>query len=186
MYRCATVSQGELERLRTIEHVVRKGRVKHVGANRIVLDDGEILTDNAQLHVDCTAAGLRVSPARPIFDSDRITLQQVRICQPTFNAALVAHVESSRADDVEKNRLCPPNPYPSAANDWIWANAISGRAQGTWMGERDLMEWMEQSRLNVARGIGDHMADPAMQSALTRFAANAEPALAKLEKLQVR
>ncbi len=186
MYRCATVSQGELERLRTIEHVVRKGHVVNVGTDEIALDEGSIATDRGQVHVDCTAAGLRVSPARPIFEEDRITLQQVRICQPTFNAALVAYIESARADDVEKNRLCPPNPYPTAAADWIPAQAISMHAQATWNGEPDLMAWMEKSRLNVARGIGDHLAAPDMQSALTRYAANVEPAVANLEKLQAR
>ena len=35
MFRCATVNEGELERLRTIEHVVRKGHVVNVGTGEI-------------------------------------------------------------------------------------------------------------------------------------------------------
>ena len=127
-----------------------------------------------------------MSSPRPIFEEDRITLQQVRICQPTFNAALVAYIEATRRDDVEKNRLCPPNPYPTAAEDWIDNNLISMRAQATWNGEPDLMAWMEQSRLNIARGIGDHIEEPAMKSALTTYGKYAAPAIANLEKLQVR
>ena len=185
MYRCATVSTGELEQLRTVENVVRGERVKLVGADQLVLEGGSVPTDHGEVHVDCSAAGLRVSPGRPIFESDRITLQQVRTCQPTFNAAFLAAVELARDSDAEKNRLCPPNPYPSAATDWITGAVISNGAQGAWMREPDLMEWMERSRLNAARGIGDHLTDPAMQSAIARFTTNLEPALANLEQLQV-
>jgi hypothetical protein len=40
MYRCATVSTGELEQLRSIENVVRQGRVRSIGTNQIVLENG--------------------------------------------------------------------------------------------------------------------------------------------------
>jgi hypothetical protein len=185
MYRCATVSQAELESLRSIEHVVRKGRVVKVGADEIVLEEGTIPTDRRHVHVDCSAAGLRVSPARPIFEPDRITLQQVRTCQPTFNAALVGYIETSRADDAEKNRLCPPNPYPSAATDWIAASCISQRAQDAWFGTPDVVAWLQRCRLDAARGLGDHIGDPRVQSALVRYGANGEAAVANLATLRV-
>jgi hypothetical protein len=183
MYRCATVSQSELDSLRTIENVVRHGRVVHIGTDEIVMEEGSVPTDAGQVHVDCSAAGLRVGPGRPIFEPDRITLQQVRTCQPTFNAALIAFVDTIRDDDAEKNRLCPTNPYPTAATDWITATWISQRAESTWFADPDVMAWMDRSRLNAARGLGDHLADPRMQSALARFTANSEPAVANLQKL---
>jgi hypothetical protein len=183
MYRCATATQAELESLRRVENVVRLGRVLHIGADQVVLEQGSVPTDPGQVHVDCTAAGLRLSPARPIFEADRITVQQVRTCQPTFNAALLAFVESSRDNDADKNRLCPPNPYPSAAADWMSGTLISQRAQVAWFAEPDLMAWMERARLNGARGIGDHIADPRMRSATGRLVENSEPAIANLEKL---
>ncbi len=133
MYRCAIVSQVELASLRRITNVVRLGRVLRVGADEIELEEGVIPTDPRQVHVDCSAAGLRLSPARPIFEPGRITLQMVRWCQPTFNAALVGYIEGSRDDDAEKNRLCPPNPYPTVAADWLATNAISQRAGLEWM-----------------------------------------------------
>jgi hypothetical protein len=184
MYRCATVTTGELDRLCNVENVVRLGRVLHVGSDCVILEDGSIPTNHGQVHVDCSAAGLHTAPARPIFEPGRITLQQVRTCQPCFNAALVAFVEASRDDDAEKNRLCPPNPYPDAAIDWIPGTRIAQGAQGMWLGEGDLAAWMERSRLNAARGVGEHMAEPGMQAALTRWAANLEPALANLERLE--
>jgi NAD(P)-binding Rossmann-like domain len=184
MYRCATVSQAELCSLRRIENVVRLGRVVHIAADRIVLEEGSIPTDGGQVHVDCSAAGLRLSPGRPVFADGRITLQQIRTCQPAFNAALAGYVEASRHDDTEKNRLCPPNPYPDAATDWIAATCIAHRALATWLGDTDLSAWMEGARLNAARGIGEHLTDPRMKSALARMFANAEPAVQKLQTLQ--
>ena len=182
MYRCATVSTNELASLRSIENVVRQGRVRSIGTDRIVLEHGSIPTDRGQVHVDCSAGGLTLSPGRPIFEPGRITLQQVRSCQPTFNAALVAFVESMQHDDAGKNRLCPPNPYPDKATDWISNIAIQTRSQGAWFEDPEIMAWMECSRLNAARGIGDHMSDPQMQSAFARMITNTEPAVANLQK----
>jgi len=181
MYRGATISQTELEGLRLIENVVRLGRVTHIGEAHIALEGGSIPTDDKQIYVDCTADGAHRVPGRAIFEPNRITLQPVRSGLLPFSAALIAFVESAREDDVEKNRLCPPNPYPNAAIDWIATNAISHRVQMTWFEEPDLLAWMERSRLDVARGINAHLSEPQTQAAVARFLANLEPAVEKLE-----
>ncbi len=183
MYRCATISQYELGELRRIENVVRMGRVRHVGADSIELEHGSVPTSGSQVHVDCTAAGLNVKPARPIFAGDGLTLQQIRTCQPTFNAAMVGFVESLGGDDAASNELCPPNPYPDAAVDWISCTAISAGAESGWLAHPEVSAWMERSRLNAARGIADQLDDPAMQSAFGRWVANGEPAVANLQRL---
>jgi NAD(P)-binding Rossmann-like domain len=181
MYRGATISQTELEDLRLVENVVRLGRVTHIGEAHIALEGGSIPTDDKQIYVDCTADGAHRVPGRAIFEPNRITLQPVRSGLLPFSAALIAFVESVREDDVEKNRLCPPNPYPNAAIDWIATNAISHRVQMTWFEEPDLLAWMERSRLDVARGINAHLSEPQTQAAVARFLANLEPAVEKLE-----
>lgn len=182
MYRCATVSVSELECLRLIENVVRHGRVMHIGADRIVMQEGSIPTDRTQIHIDCSAAGLTVAPPRPIFEPGRITLQPIRACQPTFNAALIAFVDAARNDDAEKNRLCPPNPYPSSALDWISSTYTSQRAEARWLREPDIAAWMERSRLNASRGVGEHMSDPHVQSAFSRLLANSKAAMDNLKR----
>ena len=186
MYRCATVSQDELASLRRIQDVVRLGRVLHIEADRIVLEDGSVPADPGQVYVDCSADGLRRAPARPVFADDRITIQQIRTCQPSFNSALLGYVEASRHHETEKNLLCPPNPYPDTATDWIPSTCSAQRALTTWLSDADVWAWMERARLNAARGIGDHLADPRMQTALTRMFANAEQAVTNLETLQVQ
>jgi hypothetical protein len=185
MYHCATISQVELECLRQIENVVRRGRVTHIGETRIVLEEGSIPTDAEHLYVDCTAKGLNEARGHAIFEPNRITLQAVRTCLPPFNAALIAFVESAREDDAEKNRLCPPNPYPNTALDWISVTLISQRAEVAWLDEPDLVAWLNRARLNAARGITDHLTEPQMQSALARYAAHRDPAIERLASLLV-
>ena len=183
MYRCATVSQAELVHLRGIENVIRLGRVTHIGPDQIDLADGSIPTDRAQVHVDCTAAGLRTKPGRPVFSDSQITLQQIRACQPVFGAALTGYVEATRDDYTQKNQICPANTYPDTATDWIRVTCTSQRAEIIWATDPDVSSWMQHSRLNATRGIRDHQDDPQMKSALARLFTNIEPAIAKLETL---
>jgi NAD(P)-binding Rossmann-like domain len=181
MYRCATVSEAELAQLRSIENVVRLGRVRHIGPDRIDLTDGSIPTDAGQLHVDCSAAGLRTMPGRPVFADGQVTLQQIRSCQPVFAAALTGYVEAARDDDAERNRLCPANPYPEAATDWIPVTCTAQRAEIAWSADPDVSSWLQRSRLNATCGIRDHLDDPQMKAALDRLFTNIEPAIARLD-----
>lgn len=182
MFRCATVSQAELAALRSVERVVRLGRVRRIGTGTITLAEGSIPTDRRQIHVDCSAAGLPTPGARPIFEPGRITLQQIRACQPALSAALAAFIETARARDEERNALCPANPYPSAAGDWIRTTLIAQQAQAAWSAP-DVFDWLERSRLNAARGIGDHAGDKGLQASVTRFLANMKPAVDNLARL---
>jgi hypothetical protein len=183
MYRAAILSQAEREGLGQLERVVRLGRVVHVGVDRIVLEDGAIPTDRGELHVDCTADGGRTAPARPIFEPGRITLQSPMGAFTTFNAALVGFVEAAWDDDAEKNRLCQSTPQPTQAVDWISVICGGLRSLATQATEPELTAWSERSRLNLTRGIADHMSDPRMESALARWGENMELALTNAERL---
>jgi hypothetical protein len=183
MYRGTMLSPGELEALRRIEDVVRLGRVRRIEMDRILLEHGEVETDGDVLHVDCTAYGLRAAPPAPIFDGDRIIIQQVRQNSPTFNAALIAFVEARRDDDEERNRLCPPNPYASSIEDWPGMTRRTFQVEQRWLGEPDLVEWMAASRLNLLRGLPERAGEPGVQAALERFLGNVGPATERLAEL---
>lgn len=183
MYRCATVSATEVELARSIENVVRMGHVHHIGTNELTMEHGRIETDPGQLNVDCSAAGLRPTEGWPVFERDRITLQPVRTCLPPFNAAFVAFIEATREDDTEKTRLCPTNRYPNTAIDWMPNTYIMFESFALWNEQPDVVEWLERSRLNLARGVSGHADDPRMQSALTRLFTYLEPGVANLRKL---
>jgi hypothetical protein len=186
MYRMAILSEGELESLRTIEHVVRAGRVRQIQTHRIVLDDAEIPTSADRLYVDCTAEGLPNPPPRPIFETDRITLQPVREGSPPFNAALIGYLEATREDIDEQNSLTPANPYPSAATDWIRTRHTGMVAQRSWDQTPDLRTWIESSRLNVAAGIGLHAGEPGVGEAIGCYLENTDRAIENLAALRAR
>jgi hypothetical protein len=183
MYKSATIGDWELDLLRGIHDVVRLGHVRRIERDRIVLEQGTVPTSPGHLHVHCAADGLRRPPARPIFGADRITLQPVRTGLVPFNAALVAFVEAHRDDDAEKNRLCPPNPYPDTPLDWARTALIQMRADRVWSMERDVSEWLERSRLNPTRGLRGRSGDPQVQQATQRFAESVRPGLARLSEL---
>jgi NAD(P)-binding Rossmann-like domain len=183
-FRCATVSQSELVSLRSIKNVIRLGRVTRIGPDRIELAQGSVPADRGQVHVDCSAAGLRTEPARPVFNGGLITLQQIRACQPVFSAALTGYVEATRDGDARKNQICPANRYPDAAADWIPLTGTAQRAEIIWATDPDVSAWMQRSRLNATCGMADHQEDPQMKAALARLFTNIEPALSKLGTLR--
>ncbi len=149
MYRCAIVSQAELDQLRRVEDVVRMGHIKAIEAERVVLDEGSLPIEGSTLHIDCTAVGLGRREVTTVFDGDLITLQTVRTCQPVFSAALIAHVEATYADDETRNSLCRPIPNPEVPLDWLRMMLTYNGNQLRWFDEPEMMAWLDTARLNI-------------------------------------
>jgi hypothetical protein len=183
MFRGTMLSASELESLRQIADVIRLGRVRRIEPGRIVLERGESATGGDVLHVDCTALGLNRAPARPIFAPGRIVLQQVRQLSPSFNAGLVGFVEAHRDSDEDKNRLCPPNPYPSSIEDWPGMVSRTWRTEGRWLREPDVSAWVAASRLNLLRALPDHIAEPPVQAVVKRYLTHVRAATERLTEL---
>jgi hypothetical protein len=186
MFKYATVSNRELEQLRRIDDVVRLGHVRRIGLNEIVLERGRIATGPDHLHVHCAAGGLRLAAPVPIFGEDRITPQPIRAGLVPFNAALVGYVEATRTDLTEKNRLCPPNPYPDTPLDWLRSTVHQLRVDRMWAGVPDIAAWLERSRLNPSRGLFARANDPVVQQAFQRYRTHIKAGVANLEKLMAR
>jgi hypothetical protein len=183
MWRGAILSAAERDSLRRVSNVIRLGRVRRLGAERIELEHGEISTRPDALHVNCTAPGLRSPTPRPIFAPGRITLQSIFFGLTCFNAALIAFIEASERDDAERNRLCPPNPLPNKAFDWIPNRLLSLRVEAAWSQEPDLTAWISSTRLHLRRGLADKQNDARLQRALARIAEYQMTAAANLERL---
>ena len=118
---------------------------------------------------------------RPTFEPGRITIQGST--QTTPLAAMIAWVEANRESDVDKNRLCPPHSTPSRPEDWIRMLRENLRANERQGAEPDLLEWRSRSRLNLMRGADDHMDDPRVAAAMSRWATHHDAALANSERL---
>lgn len=178
MARTPTLATWELDMLRTVERVVRRGRVRRVDRRRLVLDAGDLAVPDGSLVVHCAASGLASPPLVPIWDDGAITLQPVRF--PCFGAALVGYVEATRVDDVEKNRLCPPTTYGNSLADWARMQVLGARAASSFTREDDTRAWTDQCVLNLARVAPERRDDPAVAAPMTRLGEVKEAGVAKL------
>ncbi len=147
-WRCATVERSELAQLRTIENVVRMGRVTRLGAGRVHLETGAIDVPDDTLVVDCTANGLAKLAPRPLFSERLVTLQPVFMCQQTFSAALIAHLELLNMTDERRNRICVAVPHPELKEDL--PISLLASAQNMIRCNRYLPFWLRRSRLYLA------------------------------------
>ena len=174
MAKTPTLGTWELDLLRTIEHVVRLGHIKHVTRSEIVLDQGSVPLAPGSLVVHCAASGLQYPPLVPIWGADAIRLQTVRAGFPCFNAALTGYVEATRDDDRERNRLCPPNTLPDNPANWARMQVRGTVAARTFGAEPDIAAWANGCVLNPARVEPSQRDDPAVQAAAARLADGAE------------
>lgn len=183
MAKTPTLATWELDRLRSIEHVVRLGHITTVGRGRIDLERGSLPIPGDALVVDCAADGLKRPPLIPIWRPEAITPQPIRAGFPCFGAALAGYVEATRTDDAEKNRLCPPSPYGDSLAEWARMNALGTRNAASFGAEPDIREWAARVALNPARIPPGHDGSAALDDAVARIGAHAGPAATRLAEL---
>ncbi|MGB8385364.1 MAG: FAD/NAD(P)-binding protein [Dermatophilaceae bacterium] len=183
MAKTPTLATWELERLRTIEHVVRLGHVRLVERGRITLEDGSVAIAEDALVVHCAASGLKYPPPVSIWGPSAITPQPIRTGFPCFGAALTGYVEATREDDAEKNRLCPPTPYANTLAEWANINVLGTRAAMSFGSEPDIKAWADKVALNPARIPPEHPGSAELDDALDRLRTHVRPGLAKLAEL---
>jgi hypothetical protein len=153
-WRCATVDGAELSQLRSIEDVVRMGRVKRLSHGQIELDQGTIDAPEDALFVDCSANGLAKLAPKPLFSEGLVTLQAVFMCQQTFSAALIAHLELLDMTDEQRNRICTAVPHPELKEDLPASLVIT--AQNMINCNRCMPLWLRRSRLYLAHHEQPH------------------------------
>jgi hypothetical protein len=185
MYHGATISELELAQLRQIKNVVRQGRVTHISKNNIVLEQGEQKTPENTLFIDCSASAIRELEPLPVFDGNVITLQMIRIIQPVFSAALIAHIEAEYQNDEQKNALSQIVPAPNKANDWLTVTAANMRNQYIWSQDKSLQKWIYSNRLDgFSKMVTDiSKEDSAKQAVLNRLRSNIPVGMGNLTRL---
>lgn len=183
MFRGAILSDTERQALMQIERVVRQGHVQSISRGRITLSEGDVSTNTDEIFIDCTASGFRTAPVRPIFEPQRIIIQSLIGGLTTYNAALIAFIESTARDDVEKNRLCPPVAQFNLPIDWI--RYVRGVLLTSVLHSRepDIAGWQNNSRLNITYGLDKQLGDQRIQNSLNRWQSNSEQALANADRL---
>jgi len=146
-YKCATVSDDEIQQLRRIEHIIRLGRVSHLKKDRIELQKGVVEMAEGALYVDCSTDALATRPSVPVYQGGHITLQSVAVCQQVFSAALLGFVETIDGSDDEKNGLCRPVPHPDVPEDMARCEMQTQLNYMAWTKNAKIAKWIKQSRL---------------------------------------
>jgi hypothetical protein len=183
MAKAPTLAQWELDLLRSIENVVRLGKVRSVEPGRLVLDGGDVTVADDAVVVHCAAPGLHYPPLVPIWGPDAITLQPVRAGFPCFGAAVTGYVEATVDDDAEKNRLCPPSPYPDTPGSWARMQALGARAAQAFMADPGIKAWADTVPLNPARIPAGTPQSDELNGAIQRLRKHTDPGVARLAEL---
>ncbi len=148
MFHYATLSEGEVQLLRQIAQVIRKGRVQAIETGALVLDGGRQAMQAGTLYIDCTASAVELRPIEPMFQPGRILPQLVRAPLVTFSAAVCAYVEAHYDDDATRNQLCTPVPFPRNVGGYVQSTLVSLANQMRWSEDKALRSWMRESRLD--------------------------------------
>ena len=180
MAKTPTLAQWELDLLRSIERVVRLGRIRGIEPGRIELDEGAATIDRDAVVVHCAASGLQYPPLIPIWADEAITIQPVRAGFPCLAAALIGYVEATREDDAEKNRVCLPSPLSDTPTDWAVMQVIGGRASLAFGAEPDIKEWADGLALNPARVPPGRAVDSDLATEAERFRVAVGPGMAAM------
>ena len=183
MAKAPTLATWELEQLRTLENVVRRGHIESVSRGKLTFEDGSVAVADDAVVVHCAADGLKYPPLVPVWRPEAITLQAIRAGFPCFGAALVGYVEATRDDDEDKNRLCPPSNYGNSMAQWAGMNVLGTRAAMSFMSESDIRDWSSQVALNPARIPPGHPESAALDDARQRLATHTGPGVAALARL---
>lgn len=183
MAKAPTLATWELEQLRSLENVVRRGHIDAVERGKLVFADGAVGIADDALVVHCAADGLKYPGLLPVWRPEDITLQPVRAGFPCFGAAVIGYVEATRADDDEKNRLAPPSPYPDTMASWALMNVVGTRSTMGFSAEPDIKAWADGVALNPARIPPGYPASAALDDARERLGVHTKPALARLAEL---
>ncbi|MER6973481.1 NAD(P)-binding protein [Nocardioides sp. NPDC000445] len=183
MAKAPTLATWELEQLRTLENVVRRGHIHHVDRGSLTFADGSLAVADDALVVHCAADGLKYPPLLPVWRPEAITLQPIRAGFPCFGAAVTGYVEATRDADTEKNRLCPPSPFPDTMATWAMMNVLGTQSAMSFSSEPDIKAWSDGVALNPARVPPGYPASAALDDARERLAKHTKPALAQLAQL---
>jgi hypothetical protein len=185
MFHFATISTGEIELLRTVTRVHRKGRVQSIETDAMVLDGGRVAMDPDTLYVDCTASGLSRLPNQAVFQGDRIVIQLLRAPLVTLSAAITAYIEVHGEDEAYKNKLAAPVHFPQDPAGLLRSLRDGMMNQLAWSQDKPLRNWMRHSRLDAFGKLVAEIdpADAERQAVLARLRASARDAIVNMATL---
>ncbi len=187
MMHMAVASEAEIEALARVKNVIRMGHVQRIEAGRMILQSGEVVIPQGALIIDCaaSAAAANVDDRAPVFSEGRINLQMIRITQPTFSAAVIAHLEATVQDEAVKRAATNVVPMVDTVAHWVDRRRTTALNEAAWNKIDGMPAWLMGCRLNApshALAVLDR-SDAAKMAVLARLGAAIPKALENMPRL---
>ena len=183
MFHGATISEPELDELRRVKDIVRKGRVSSIDTDSISFVNGRTEPTLGHVIVDCSASAIKENVIKPVFQNNVITPQTVRAYQPVFSASVIAWIEAHVEGEAVKNAMSGVVPLPDDLDAFVRMTAANMMNQALWGQNKALRNWMREQRLDgfskMVSGVTPE--DTSKVEILKRMKAAAMPAMGKLQ-----
>ncbi|MEO1552330.1 MAG: hypothetical protein AAFR82_00240 [Pseudomonadota bacterium] len=138
------VTHHDAERLQQVHHVIRKGHVHAISEIGMLLSHAVVPMPEQSLYLDCTGHGGTQHAPNVVFQNRTIDLAEIRLCHPSFSAAITAAIELLDISIEEKNKLCVPTRGHHIAELFL----TSLLNQHAWLHDSTLRTWLERCPLD--------------------------------------
>ncbi|MFC6639807.1 NAD(P)/FAD-dependent oxidoreductase [Sulfitobacter sp. JBTF-M27] len=183
----AVTSEAEVNALSRVENVIRMGHVQRADPGRLILEKGEVSLPADTLVIDCaaSAAASNIDDRDPVFSPGRINLQMIRMTQPTFSAAVIAHLEATVKDEELKRRATGVTPMIDTVADWVDRRLTTSLNEVAWGEIEGMSDWLAACRLNASAHALSELdpSDDAKMAVLARLSAATPRARENMRRL---
>jgi hypothetical protein len=173
MFHGAIVTCKDISEMQRVTDVLRKGHVQHITIEKMCLTDGEVASLHDTLYVDCTASAVatNINSQIPVFSPGKIALQMIRLFQPCFSSALIAHIEATVDNEEDKQNYTRPTPMVDTITDWFREESKAMMNNFFWRQSPEISAWILSSRLDGFTALVTEAApnSSALQAILTRL-----------------
>jgi hypothetical protein len=154
-----TISQGEVDLLRQIEHVIKIGRVNLIEPGILHGVDGDAEVPADSVFIDCTATAATRSAVSPIWEGDRITPAILQVPLVSLSASVAGFIEATFNTNEEKNALAIPIQMTDTTADYPQAMLGNVMNRMLWSQNPAIMNFLNTARLDPAQRMRNALGD---------------------------
>jgi hypothetical protein len=154
-----TISQGEVDLLRQIKHIIKIGRVSLIEPGVLHGLDGDAEVPVDSLFIDCTATAAKRSAVSPIWKGERITPSILQVPLVSLSASIAGFIEATFDSNEEKNALAIPIQMTDTPGDYPQAMLGNVMNRMLWSKNPAIMSFLNSARLDPAQRMKHAMAD---------------------------